>query len=115
MAGATWPMFASFVGALGAFITGSNTVSDLLFAEFQYATATQLAIPRQIIVSLQAVGGAMGNMVCIHNIVAASATVGLAGLEGMLIRRNALPMLLYGLVAGSLGLVFVYVLYPTIF
>ena len=57
----------------------------------------------------------MGNMVCIHNIVAASATVGLAGLEGMLIRRNALPMLLYGLVAGSLGLVFVYVLYPTIF
>ena len=54
-------------------------------------------------------------MVCIHNIVAASATVGLAGLEGMLIRRNALPMLLYGLVAGSLGLVFVYVLYPTIF
>ena len=115
MAGATWPMFASFVGALGAFITGSNTVSDLLFAEFQYATATQLAIPKQLIVSLQAVGGAMGNMVCIHNIVAASATVGLAGLEGMLIRRNALPMLLYGLVAGSLGLVFVYVLYPTIF
>ena len=115
MAGSSWPMFTSFVGALGAFITGSNTVSDLLFAEFQYATATQLAIPKQLIVSLQAVGGAMGNMVCIHNIVAASATVGLAGLEGMLIRRNALPMLLYGLVAGSLGLVFVYVLYPTIF
>ncbi len=115
MAGSTWPMFASFVGALGAFITGSNTVSDLLFAEFQYATATQLAIPRQIIVSLQAVGGAMGNMVCIHNIVAASATVGLAGMEGLLIRRNALPMLLYGLVVGAVGLVLVYSLYPNIF
>ena len=114
-AGQSWPMFASFVGALGSFITGSNTVSDLLFAEFQYATATQLDISRQLIVSLQAVGGAMGNMVCIHNIVAASATVGLAGLEGVLIRRNSLPLLLYGLVIGVMGLVFTYVLYPTIF
>lgn len=115
IAGKSWPMFASFVGALGAFITGSNTVSDLLFAEFQYATAGQLEIPRQIIVSLQAVGGAMGNMVCIHNIVAASATVGLAGMEGMLIRRNSIPLFLYGLVVGSMGLVFVYVMYPGIF
>lgn len=71
-------MLASFVGALGAFITGSNTVSDLLFAEFQYATASQLGISHQIVVALQAVGGAMGNMVCIHNIVAASAISGSA-------------------------------------
>jgi lactate permease len=115
IAGKSWPMFASFVGALGAFITGSNTVSDLLFAEFQYATAGQLDIPRQIIVALQAVGGAMGNMVCIHNIVAASATVGLVGMEGMLIRRNAIPLFLYGSVVGILGLVFSYVMYPGIF
>lgn len=112
MAGTSWPMFTSFVGALGAFITGSNTVSDLLFAEFQYATATQLAISKQIIVSLQAVGGAMGNMVCIHNIVAASATVGLVGQEGLLIRRNSVPMLLYGLIVGTLGLVFCYIMFP---
>ncbi|MGD9948372.1 MAG: L-lactate permease [Desulfobulbus sp.] len=115
LTGYTWPMFASFVGALGAFITGSNTVSDLLFAEFQYATASQLGISHQIVVALQAVGGAMGNMVCIHNIVAASATVGLAGMEGMIIRRNALPLLVYGLSAGLLGSLFVYVLYPGIF
>ena len=114
-AGHSWPMFASFVGALGAFITGSNTVSDLLFSEFQYATATQLGISHQIVVTLQVVGGAMGNMVCIHNIVAACATVGLAGLEGVLIRKNSLPMLIYGLTAGVLGLIFCYVLYPGIF
>jgi lactate permease len=54
-------------------------------------------------------------MVCIHNIVAASATVGLAGMEGLLIRRNALPLLVYGLIAGALGSVFVYVLYPGLF
>ncbi len=115
LTGQSWPMFASFVGALGAFITGSNTVSDLLFAEFQYATASQLGISHQIVVALQAVGGAMGNMVCIHNIVAASATVGLAGMEGMLIRRNSLPMLVYGLVAGAAGSLYAFVLFPGIF
>ncbi len=115
MAGSTWPLFASFVGALGAFITGSNTVSDLLFAEFQYGVASQLGISHIITVALQAVGGAMGNMVCIHNIVAASATVGLAGMEGMLIRRNSLPLLLYGAVAGIMGLIYIYVLFPGLF
>ena len=115
IAGHSWPMFASFVGALGSFITGSNTVSDLLFAEFQYATANQLGISHLIVVSLQVVGGAMGNMVCIHNIVAASATVGLAGLEGVLIRRNSMPMLVYGLIVGIIGLIFAYTLFPGTF
>jgi lactate permease len=115
IAGQSWPLFASFVGALGSFITGSNTVSDLLFAEFQYGVATQLQISRQIIVALQAVGGAMGNMVCIHNIVAVSATVGLVGMEGMLIKRNFPPLVLYGAVVGIMGMLCTYVLFSGIF
>ena len=113
--GGTWPFFASFVGALGSFITGSNTVSDLLFAEFQWGVASSLNLPHQIIVALQAVGGAMGNMVCIHNIVAASATVGLVGMEGVIIKRDAIPLALYGLVVGIMGLLFSYVLFPGAF
>ena len=113
--GKTWPLFAAYVGALGAFITGSNTVSNLLFSEFQYGIAQGLGISRQIVVALQVVGGAMGNMVCIHNIVAASATVGLVGMEGVIIRRNAVPLLLYGLVVGIAGLIFTYVMFPQIF
>ncbi|WP_027371518.1 L-lactate permease [Desulfovermiculus halophilus] len=115
VAGASWPFFAAFIGALGSFITGSNTVSDLLFADFQYGIASTLELPRQIIVALQAVGGAMGNMVCIHNIVAASATVGLVGVEGLILRRNVLPLILYGAVVGIMGLLFSYVFFPTIF
>ena len=115
LAGQSWPFFAPYVGALGAFITGSNTVSDLLFSEFQYGIASELSISRQIVVSLQVVGGAMGNMVCIHNIVAVSATVGLVGMEGVIIRRNVIPMLMYGLIAGTAGLIFTYVMFPGIF
>lgn len=100
LVGPAWPMFASFVGGLGAFITGSNTVSNLLFAEFQYGMATQLDLPRQIIVAAQVAGGAMGNMVCIHNIVAVCAVVGLSDREGAILRRTFWPFLLYGIVVG---------------
>ncbi|MDR3038237.1 MAG: L-lactate permease, partial [Candidatus Adiutrix sp.] len=66
--GGIWPMMAAFVGGLGAFITGSNTVSDMLFGMFQWDIAGQLELPRNIIMAAQAAGGAMGNMICIHNI-----------------------------------------------
>jgi lactate permease len=113
--GNAWPMFASFVGGLGSFITGSNTVSDLLFAEFQWGVAQQLDMPRQIIVAAQVVGGAMGNMVCIHNIVAACAVVGLSGMEGTILKRTAWPFLLYGLVVGVVASVLTFVMFPNLF
>lgn len=115
VAGQSWPMFASFVGALGSFITGSCTVSDLLFADFQYGIASSIHASHEIIVALQAVGGAMGNMICVHNVVAASATVGLVGMEGLIIRKTMIPMILYGIVAGILGLLFAFVLFPAAF
>ncbi len=103
VAGQTWPFFAGFIGGLGAFITGSNTVSNLLFAEFQWGMASQLELPHQIIVAAQAVGGGFGNMVCIHNIVAVCAVVGLSGREGLIIRKTFWPFLLYGLVVGLMA------------
>lgn len=113
--GQGWPMFASFVGGLGAFITGSNTVSDLLFAEFQWGMATTLDLPRQIIVAAQAVGGAMGNMICIHNIVAACAVVGLSGMEGAILRKTFWPFLLYGTVVGIVASLMSFVFFPNLF
>jgi lactate permease len=98
-----WPLLSPLVGALGAFITGSNTVSNLLFSDFQFYIARNLALPTQIVVALQVVGGSMGNMVCVHNIVAASATVGLVGKEGVIIKRNVVPLAIYALTAGVGG------------
>ena len=108
LAGAVWPLAAPFVGGLGAFITGSNTVSNLLFAEFQWGVATTLELPRHIIVAAQVVGGAMGNMVCIHNIVAVCAVVGLSGMEGPILRKTFAPFVLYGVVAGTLAAIFAF-------
>ena len=98
--GSVWPLFASYVGGLGAFITGSNTVSDMLFGLFQWDIAGQLKLPRLVITSAQAVGGAMGNMICIHNIVAVCTVVGLSNREGDILKQTFWPFLLYGLVVG---------------
>ena len=50
-----------------------------------------------MMVSMQCVGAAIGNMVCINNAVAASATIGTSGREGKLIKMNAIPMVIYSL------------------
>ncbi len=110
-----WPMVDSFVGALGSFISGSNTVSNMLFSLFQYSVAEQLEISRTITVALTNVGGAIGNMICVHNVIAATATVGLVGVEGLLIRRNLLPMTILGIAVGIIGLIAVYVLAAGLF
>jgi lactate permease len=104
----TWPLVDSFVGALGSFMAGSNTVSNMLFSLFQYSIAEQLGFSTILIVSLQNIGGAMGNMICVHNVIAACATVGLVGVEGLLIRRNLIPMAIVGGIVGIVGLVLVY-------
>lgn len=107
-AGGVWPFFAPFVGALGAFIAGSNTISNLMFSLLQHSIAERLAISGALIVALQAVGAAAGNMIAIHNVVAVSATVGMLGQEGNVIRKTILPTLYYVVFAGLLGMAAVY-------
>jgi lactate permease len=108
--GGVWPMVAPSIGALGAFIAGSNTVSNLMFSLFQHGVATELGISGTMVVALQAVGAAAGNMIAIHNVVAASATVGLLGQEGTILRKTIVPTLYYLTVVGTLGLISIYVL-----
>lgn len=103
VAGSAWPLFSPLIGALGAFVAGSNTVSNLTFAQFQWTTGAAIGVPPELVVATQAVGGAGGNPIAIHNIVAASATVGLLGREGDLIRKTALVTGYYCLAAGALG------------
>lgn len=110
-----WPVFAPFVGALGTFMAGSNTVSNMLFALFQYSIAENLEISKTIIVSLQNVGGAIGNMICVHNIIAVCATVGLVGVEGAIIKRNIAPMVIYAIIVGMIGFLLSYVFIPGLF
>lgn len=107
LVGIVYPLVAASIGALGAFIAGSNTVSNLMFGLFQLGVAVKLAMPTYLVIALQAVGAAAGNMIAIHNIVAASATVGFLGKEGMVLRRTIIPTIYYLLVVGVLGVLMI--------
>ncbi|HBS84258.1 L-lactate permease [Vreelandella alkaliphila] len=108
--GGIYPFFAPAVGAMGAFIAGSNTISNLMLAEFQFSVAETLGLSTAMMVALQAVGAAAGNMIAIHNVVAASATVGLLGREGTTIRKTIIPTIYYLIFTGIIALIAFYVI-----
>ncbi len=89
--GGAWPAVAPSVGALGSFVTGSATASNVLFTTLQAQTAQSLGLPVAAILAAQGFGAAIGNIVCPHNIVAGAATVGLAGREPEILRQTLLP------------------------
>lgn len=95
LAGKAYVIVAPLIGVLGAFMSGSNTVSNTLFSSLQFETATILAMPQVFIVALQNNGGAIGNMVCVNNVVSACATTGTIGNEGKIIRTNIVPCIIY--------------------
>lgn len=107
--GNVFPLISATIGALGAFIAGSNTVSNMMFSQFQYEAAMSLHISPSLIIAAQAVGAAAGNMVAIHNVVAASATVGLLGMEGATLRRTILPTIYYVLFCGIIVMAAIYI------
>jgi lactate permease len=122
LAGATgrsWPYFAPLLGAVGAFFSGSNTVSNLTFAPIQAAIAGTIGLDRATVLALQSAGGAMGNMVCIHNIVAVGAVLGLSektpsdygrdkggGAVASVLRLTIGPLVAYALIAATMAGVF---------
>ena len=108
--GNVYPFFAPSVGALGAFLAGSNTVSNLMLSQFQYGVAEGLGVSGALMVAGQSVGAAAGNMIAIHNVVAASATVGLLGREGTTLRMTVIPTIYYVVLAGTLLMIGLYVL-----
>lgn len=108
ISGGSWPLIAPWIGALGAFVAGSNTVSNLTFSQFQFSTGARIGVPPEFVVAAQAVGGAGGNPIAIHNIVAASATVGLLGREGDLLRKTIIVTVYYCLAAGPIAYIFIH-------
>ncbi|WP_066829144.1 L-lactate permease [Rufibacter ruber] len=95
-------LFSPFLGILGAFITGSTTVSNVVFAPSQLETAQLLKVNPTVILALQLVGAGLGNAICLFNIVAAASIANLKDYKEVL-RLNLLPALVAGFLAGALG------------
>lgn len=106
-AGDTYPVFSPLIGIIGAFVTGSTTVSNIIFGSVQYNAAMSLNIQPEIILGLQLAGASLGNAVCLFNIIAAAAVAGISNFKGVL-KKNLVPVLLTSVISTILGYLLIY-------
>jgi lactate permease len=74
-AGPLFPLISPFIGALGAFMTGSNTNSNVVFGPLQQSTAETLGLSTSLILAAQTAGGAIGSVFAPAKVVVAVSTV----------------------------------------
>jgi lactate permease len=101
--GQAFPLISPFIGMLGSFVSGSCTVSSIMFSSLQFQTAVLLDFSPIVIVALQVSGGAIGSMFSINSVIAVSSTTEMTGQEGRIIARNLLPAILYALITVVVG------------
>ncbi|MFO7720404.1 MAG: L-lactate permease [Gillisia sp.] len=97
-----YTLLSPLLGIIGAFITGSTTISNVVFGPSQLETANLLNLNPDIILSLQLTGAGIGNAICLFNIIAAASVANLKNYKEVL-TRNMVPTILAGLIAGVLG------------
>jgi lactate permease len=108
LAGPLYPLVAPYIGMLGAFMTGSNTNSNVVFAPLQQQAAALLTISVPVILAAQTTGGSLGSMLAPAKIIVGCSTAGLAGQEGEVLKKTLLPGLIIAGVVGVVALVLVW-------
>ena len=104
-AGPLYPLVAPYIGMLGAFMTGSNTNSNVVFAPLQQQAAQLLGISVLIVLAAQTTGGSLGSMIAPAKLIVGCSTAGLAGQEGSVLKKTLPPALIIAGVVGIVALV----------
>ncbi|MEL6730030.1 MAG: L-lactate permease [Bacteroidota bacterium] len=107
-AGGAYPLFSPLIGVIGAFMTGSTTVSNIIFGPVQFNTAQALSLDSSLILGLQLAGGSLGNAVCLFNIIAAATVAGVRDFRAIL-QKNLLPVFLAALGVAGVGFVGIWI------
>lgn len=89
-----YPLVSLLMGAIGAFTTGSNTNSNVLFATLQMQTARLLGYPTAVILAAQTAAASIASTLAPAKIIVGTSTSGLRGKEGVIIRK-LLPIVLF--------------------
>jgi lactate permease len=99
-----FPMVSPWVGILGAFATGSNTNSNILFGAMQEDIAILLKFAPAWLIAAQTAGGSLGSMLSPTKVILGCSTVGLQGQEGSVLKLTLPIGLAIGLLLGGVVL-----------
>lgn len=106
---ATTPIFAfasNWIGILGAFMTSSSTSSNILFSPLQSQAAEALeGLNQSTVLAGQGAGGATGNVIAPANIVLGTSTAGIAGQEGVILRKVLPWTIVTGVLTGFASII----------
>jgi lactate permease len=108
--GAAFPLVSPLIGTLGAFMTGSNTNSNVIFAPLQRQTAELIGISVWVILGAQTTGGALGSMLAPAKVIVGCSTAGLAGQEGQVMRKTVGYGLAIAITVGVIAWLAIYAL-----
>lgn len=112
--GVVYPVLAPLVGVLGAFMTGSNTNSNVMFGAFQTQVADILGVSTLIMAAAQTAGGSIGSMLAPAKVIVGTSTVGLSGREGEVIGKTLKYCVLLALILGIIAWFMLFVLFPAV-
>jgi len=102
--GVIYPVVVPFVGVIGAFLTGTNNNSNILFGALQAEAASLLKLNVPLILAAQHAGGSMGSVMSPTKLIVSCITVGLAGQEGQVLRKligyGLIPIIIIAIATG---------------
>jgi lactate permease len=104
LVGQAFPLVSPWIGILGAFASGSNNNSNVLFGMLQKNAALLLDLAPSLLVAAQTTGGALGSMIAPAKIVVGCSTAGIQGKEGDVLRKSLPWGLGIGVMIGILAL-----------
>ncbi|MDR3211503.1 MAG: L-lactate permease [Planctomycetota bacterium] len=106
LTGNAYGALAPLIGVLGAFMSSSNVSSNILFSQFQFVTARLTGFDVAVVLAAQTCGGALGCMISPAKVMLGATTAGVAGQEGVIIRKLLGVSVLSAALLGVLVLVF---------
>lgn len=98
--GSFYPLIAPLLGAIGTFVTGSDTSANILFGALQTEAAKSLSIDPYWIAAANTAGATAGKMISPQSIAIATSATGLIGSEGKILSTTVKYCLGYVIILG---------------
>ncbi len=96
-----FPFVSPLLGALGTFVTGSDTSSNILLGELQKQTAINTGFNPHWLAAANTSGATAGKMISPQSLSVATSVVGIESSQGMILKRNLLYCILYLMPLGA--------------
>ena len=107
LTGSGYPFMASLIGMLGAFITGSNTNSNILFGSLQETAALSLGMEPALMCAVQSIAASVGGTIGPTTTALVAAAAGKSGQEIEIYKYTLLPTIVTAMMLGLTNIIFI--------